>query len=325
MASRRLHIASFVLFAIYVAGAVLLAMYILKYVTLGEPAVSAGSLWSGLALVAVVYLASHAARSFRLYVILLDVERSFRRILALYATLTFVNRMFPLKLGEIFRFSEFTYTLKSPRLAIVVIATERFFDAIILSWLLIYGLMLDSSIVTDITVLLIVLSSVIVLSVLLYRGLPGFARYLRHLAATRSSGPRGLTALRIAAGLDELWGDMHRMLRGRAIVLALISFAVWALEILTMGLIVNLLAGNSVADFPGALLRALNSLLAAGVAQPGSTIAIYFFVTFAVIAVVSAPLLVYYSFVRLRDFHIATETIAIEGRHYVRGDARQPT
>ena len=92
-------------------GAVLLAAYIFKHAPLGEPAVASGTLWSGLAIVALVYLASHAVRSFRLYVILLDFERSFRRILALYAALTFVNRMFPLKLGEIFRFSEFTHTL----------------------------------------------------------------------------------------------------------------------------------------------------------------------------------------------------------------------
>lgn len=325
MGSRRLHIASFVLFSIYLAGAVLLAAYIFKHATLGEPAGATGTLWSGLALVAVVYLASHIMRSVRLYVILLDFERSFRRILALYATLTFVNRMFPLKLGEIFRFSEFTHTLRSPRLALVVIATERFFDAIILSWLLLYGLMLDASILSDTPVLLIVLSSVIILGILFYRGLPGFARYLRYLAATRSRGPRGLTALRIAAGLDDIWSDIHRMLRGRAIVLALISFVVWALEIATMGLIVKLLAGQSAADFPGALLRALDSMLAAGVAQPASAIAVYFVVTFAAIAVTSAPLVLYYSFVRVREFHAATEINALGRRHYVRGDASQPT
>ena len=322
MWARRLHIASFVLFAIYVAGAVLLAAYIFKHASFGRPV---GELWSGLLVIALVYLGSHVVRSVRLYVILLEFERSFTRILALYATLTFVNRMFPLKLGEAFRFTEFTHALKSPRLALVVIATERFFDAIILAWLLLYGLMLDGSIVEDTTVLLIALSTVIIFGALLYRGLPGFARYLRYLAATRSRGRRGLTALRIAKGFDDLWRDMHRMLHGRAIVLALISFVVWALEIAAMGLIVNLFAGQTAADFPGALLRALNSLLVDGLAHPTMAIEVYFVMTFAVIAVTSAPLLLYYSFVRVRDFHIATENNAGRRPHYVRGDASQPT
>jgi hypothetical protein len=284
-----------------------------------------GSLWAGLTAVALVYLASHLLRSLRLYVILLDFERSYGRILGLYATLTFVNRMFPFKIGEIFRLFEFTHMFKSPRLAVVVIATERFFDAVILFWLLLYGLMLDSSIIGDTTVLLVVLSAVVIFGVLIYRGLPGFARYLRFLAATRSRGPRGLTALRLAAWLEEIWRDVHRLLRGRAVILAMISFAVWIFEIAAMGLIVNMFTGQQAADFPGALLRALNSLLANGVEQSVLAIEIYFVVTFLVIVVAGLPLLIFYSFIRFRDFRADLRDAVTAKSRYVRGDAGQAT
>lgn len=323
MLSKRLSIVSVTLYVAYVAGAVLLAVVILQHLRLADRTVAEGQPWGGLAVVALVYLASHLLRGFRLYVILLDFERSFARILALYATLTFVNRMFPFKFGEVFRFFEFTHLFKSPRLAIVVIATERFFDAVILIWLLVYGLMLDSSIITDTTVLLIVLSVVVIFGVLIYRGLPGFARYLRHLAATRSRGQRGLTALRLAAWLEDIWHDVHRLLKGRAVVLALISFAVWTLEIAAMALIVNLVTGQGAADFPGALLRALNSLLANGVERSAEAIGIYFIVTFVVIGAVGFPLLLYYSVVRFRDFLADMHHAGKSKARYVRDDARQ--
>jgi len=323
MLTRRLSIASVTLYVAYVAGAVLLAASIFEHLRAVDRTMPEGRLWGGLAAVVLVYLTSHLLRSFRLYVILLDFERSFVRILALYATLTFVNRMFPFKFGEVFRFFEFTHMFNSPRLAVVVIATERFFDAVILIWLLLYGLMLDSSIIGDTTVLLIVLSVVAIFGVLIYRGLPGFARYLRLLAATRSRGTRGLTALRLAAWLEDIWLDVHRLLKGRAVVLALISFAVWTLEIAAMALIVNLFTTQSTSDFPGALLRALNSLLANGVERSVEAIEIYFAVTFMVIGAAGFPLLLFHSFIRFRDFHAAMRAAAKANARYVRADSRQ--
>lgn len=323
MLARRLSIASVLFYVACVSGAMLLAATIFKQLRPAYQALPEGHLWGGLMAVALVYLASHLLRSFRLYVILLDFERSFARILGLYATLTFVNRMFPLKAGELFRLFEFTHMFKSPRLAVVVIATERFFDAIILFWLLVYGLMLDPSIVGDTTVLLIVLSVVAIFGMLIYRGMPGFARYLRYLAATRSRGARGLAALRVAAWVEDIWRDVHRLLRGRAVILALISFAVWTMEIVTMGLIVSLLIGPGTSDFPAALLRALNSLLANGPERSTEAIQTYFLVTFSVIVVIGLPLLLCHSWARFREFHAAMQDTATAKSRYSRIESRQ--
>lgn len=320
MLARRLGIASVLLYVVCVSGAVLMAATIFKQLRPAYQAMPDGALWGGLTAVALVYLTSHLLRGFRLYVILLDFERSFARILNLYATLTFVNRMFPFKAGELFRLFEFTHMFKSPRLAVVVIATERFFDAIILFWLLLYGFALDSSIIDETTILLIVLSAVAIFGVLIYRGLPGFARYLRFLAATRSRGARGLTALRLAAWLEDVWRDVHRLLRGRAVILAVISFAIWTLEIAAMGLIVSLLTGSGTTDFPGALLRALNSLLTGGGDPSVHAIQLYFLMTFLVIAITGFPLLLLHSLTRVREFSIAMRDAMTARSRYVRAD-----
>lgn len=320
MLARRLTVASAMIYLAFVVGAVLLAAIIYKHFRAGDLPASATEHWGILVAAALVYAASHFVRSIRLYVILLDMERSYTRILGLYATLTFVNRMFPWKLGELFRLFEFTHLFRSPRLALVVIATERFFDAAILFWLLLYGLVLDASIVEDTTVLLILLSAVVIFGALTYRGLPGFARYLRFLAATRSRGRRGLTALRLAAWIDEIWRDVNRLLRGRAVVLALISFVVWALEIAAMGLIVNVVSAQDTGEFAGALLRALNSLLADGAEKSLDAIEIYFVITYAVIVIFGLPLILLYSFLRFRAFGTELSTADAGNSRYVRDE-----
>ena len=75
------------------------------------------------------------------------------------------------------------------------------------------------------------------------------------------------------------------------------------------------------ADFPGALLRALNSLLANGAEQSVIAIEIYFVMTFLVIVVAGFPLLIFYSFIRFRSFRDDLHNAVTAKSRYVRGGA----
>jgi len=90
-----------------------------------------------------------------------------------------------------------------------------------------------------------------------------------------------------------------------------------------MGLIVNFFTSQQVGDFPGALLRALNSLLANGVERSAEAIGIYFLVTYFVIVAAGAPLLLYYCFVRFREFHAATAATENAKPRYIRSDVNE--
>jgi hypothetical protein len=258
--------------------------------------------WAFVAGAALAYAGSHLLRSVRLYVILMDVERSFARILRLYTALAFVNRMVPLKLGETFRFLELSHMFASARLGLVAIATERYFDALTLLWLLLYGFILDPAVAGDTAILLVILSLVAVFGSLAYKGLPGFARYLRFLAATRSRGRQGIAALRIAASLDSLGEDIAGLLRGRTVILAVVSFAVWALEIASMGLLLGALSDFTYAGFVSDLLRALNALLTPGASGALDAVGLYFFMTYVVIGMAFLPWTVLHCAARLRGF-----------------------
>jgi hypothetical protein len=288
-------------FAVFAAAAFVAAGYELRAVALPAAAEAEGWAWAPVLGAFVTYLGSHALRCLRLYVILLDFERSFGRILRLYAALAVVGRLLPFKLGEIFRFTELTHLLGSARTALIAIATERWFDAVTLLAILVYALLLDPGVAAGTSVLVAALSMVAVLVALAYRGLSGLARYLRLLAATRSRSARGLAALKLARLLDSLSADVHRLLTGRAMVLAVASLAIWVLEIATMALLLSALAGASASGFVGDLLRALNTLLGNGT-QAGASVQAYFLVTLVAIGVAFLPLTISYAITRRADW-----------------------
>ena len=305
MSPRQMQFANISIYAVFIAAAAIFAALAILASRGWINSVWPDVQWEGIALAAVAYFVSHVMRAARLYVILLEFERSIALVVTLYATLTLFNLVVPFKLGEAFRLFEFTHMFRSVRLAVVVIVTERFFDAVTLLWLLLYGFVLDPAIVGQTTMLIVVLSTVVIFGLLIYRGLPGFARYLRFLVTTRSRGRRGLDAMRVAGWLEGLWQDLSRLLRGRAVVLAVISFAVWAFEILALGLIVSSTMPGPYTGLAGSLLGALNSLLTVGSAPLDDAVATYFVLTFVVVLVIGGPLTIVYTMSRARAFHAA--------------------
>ncbi len=286
-------------FAAFVVAALVFAVWL----ALGnELAPLAAARLELLAAAMATYVASHVLRGLRLYVILLDFERSLARVARLYGALALVGRMIPLKLGEGFRFIELSRTVGNMRTALVVIAIERYFDALTLLWLLLYAFIFDPLIPADTAMLLIVLSVVAILGSLAYRGLSGFARYLRFLAATRSRSEKGIAALRLAGSLDRVAEDVGGILRGRAVILAVLSLAVWAFEVATMALAVAAMSEGD-GSFLGSLLRGLNALLVAG--ETGTAAGAYFALTFLVILAAGLPLTIGYAIGRLRGFALA--------------------
>ena len=308
-------------FAAFVAFVVLAVVFGVSTLLADGLAPLADAGGGGLAAAAAAYLASHVLRWIRLYVILLDFERSPWRVAQLYGALALVGRMIPLKLGELFRFLELSRTVGNFRTAVVAIAIERYFDALTLLWLLLYAFIFDPLIPTDTAMLLIVLSVVAILGSLAYRGLSGFARYLRFLAATRSRSRKGISALRLAASLDAVAEDVGRILRGRAVILAVLSLAVWALEVVTMWLVLAAFAGAAPAGFLGNLLRGLNALLVADEATALVTVGTYFALTWLVIAVFALPLAMAHAVGRLGGFRRAIRMARRTRGDYVRSQA----
>lgn len=294
--SPRLLHAEIAAFTIFVAAALVATVWLAAGNELAPLAIARLDLLGAAIL---TYIASHVLRWLRLYVILLDFERSLARVAKLYGTLALVGRMIPLKLGEGFRFIELSRTVGNMRTALVVIAIERYFDALTLLWLLLYAFIFDPLIPADTAMLLIVLSVVAILGSLAYRGLSGFARYLRFLAATRSRSEKGIAALRLAGSLDRVAEDVGGILRGRAVILAVLSLAVWAFEVATMGLAVAAMSEGD-GSFLGSLLRGLNALLVAG--ESGSAAGAYFALTFLVVLAAGLPLTIGYAIARLRGF-----------------------
>lgn len=234
--------------------ALALAWFVSQY--LNVPALFAGVSVAQVLVIVLTALLVHVLKATRLFLALYGQKISISEHLALYCKVTPVSMVLPYKVGEFYRMYAYGTHLKSGLKGIVIILLDRFMDtAALVTMILIAGFFYGGQITSFLLVLLIFL----VLVVLLYRAFPGARKFWKHYFLSKKATPRRMGALKALESFHRIYEEVSVVTSGRGILLYVLSFLAWGVEIGSIVLQTKLFFGGAVAETMSAYLASAMS------------------------------------------------------------------
>lgn len=185
------------------------------------------SLTGVLLLLATVVLV-HGIKAVRLYFALFDTGMKFPEHVKIYCKVTPISVILPLKAGELFRMYCYGHGIGNYLKGIVIILLDRFMDTLALvtvfggMWLMGNG---------KLPLFFILLMSFMLVILVLYLLFPEmylfWNRYILRLDATKGN----MSVLKILESLNGVYLELKNTVRGRGIMLYILSLAAWCVEI----------------------------------------------------------------------------------------------
>jgi hypothetical protein len=215
------------LIALRLAAVIVLAAYLWHAlpVDLAAPAAAAA-----LAIIP-LYLAAHALRALRLFLVLYDGDVRLRDTLVAHVHAAGVSALIPFKLGELYRvLSVQGLGVRLPR-AVIAIWIERVFDALLVAGLLaIVAAVAGPAAVAGTAWFPAALALFLFASILLFLVLPeNLVMVKRHLICKHNNAA-ALAILQLLDGLHRVLADASRIWRTRFATILWLSLGIWALE-----------------------------------------------------------------------------------------------
>lgn len=201
----------------------------------------------------------HVLKSFRLYFILFGNRISLKNYWKQYCKVTPISMIFPFKIGELFRMYCYGYQIENYFRGILIVLMDRFMDTIALITVMFVGGMGNAKQMSE---LLLVFFVFLIGCVGFYWSFPNiyqfWLRYLLHAKATNNKN-RMLEIINIA---NEIYGELEKVLKGKGIILYMLSLGAWLVEIGSLLLIDYMTNGRiedtTVADYLNAALGGQN-------------------------------------------------------------------
>ena len=172
-------------------------------------------------------LALHFLKMSRLFFIMLEQKIRPVRFIQIYARTAFVNFLIPYKLGEIYRFYCLADATKNPQVGLLSVLVDRFFDTCALLFLLIPLELTYAGRFSFITTLLIVFLTI---CVMIFAAFPSLYNYLNKFLILNTKSKNSTRALGILEDLNRWYCYLKSLLRGRVIILILLSVLAWLIE-----------------------------------------------------------------------------------------------
>ncbi|MCT4545322.1 MAG: flippase-like domain-containing protein [Vallitalea sp.] len=180
-----------------------------------------------------LFLVVHTIKAIRMYLILLETKIPIIQLFKQYFKTTFVTILIPFKIGDFFRFVCFSKEVKSYKTGFIAVLIDRFFDTIVLLFLLmIYQYQtINNSNKLYITIIIITfLVMICIINVVLYITYP----YLNHFLIIHGSSKKSLVALEYLEQIKNMQISILEMIKGRTSLIILLSFSVWGIEFLIL-------------------------------------------------------------------------------------------
>lgn len=187
----------------------------------------------------VCFLAVHAAKMIRLYLVLMEHKIGFGRFLLLYCKTTFVNFIIPFKLGEIYRIFAIGKDTGVWQVGILSVLIDRFFD---IAALLLVLLPLDIVFFKEISLITWIFLAVILIIAGIYLSIEPTYRYLNKYIIKEKSSGRSMAVLKGLDVVNDWYEFTKNLVQGRFALIFLSSFAGWIFEILALKALAGLLA-----------------------------------------------------------------------------------
>ena len=196
-------------------------------------------MWWFILMIIVCFMAVHAAKMIRLYLVLMEHKIGFGRFLLLYCKTTFVNLLIPFKAGEIYRIFAIGRDTEVWQVGILSVLIDRFFDIAALFLVL---LPLDFVFFEEISLITWVFLGVILIIACIYLSIEPTYRYLtRYIIKEKSSG-RSMAVLKGLDVVNDWYEFTKNLVQGRFALIFLASFAGWIFEIFTLKALAGFLA-----------------------------------------------------------------------------------
>lgn len=174
-----------------------------------------------------IALAVHTIKFFRIYFVLSNERISWKRCLSQYCKTIPVSVILPFKSGELFKAYCYGNTLGNYYLGIVYIILDRFFDTLAL-----VSIMCTASAFTKIrlTWLFYLLTIFLASVIMLYAIIPHICRYWKKYLLCTTATPHSLRILFILKRTEMLLDTVTHILRGKSVILYVLSAAAWLIE-----------------------------------------------------------------------------------------------
>lgn len=170
----------------------------------------------------------HLIKVGRLYLALYGTEITLSSHVKIYCKVTPVSVILPFKLGELFRMYCYGRRIENNLKGTVTILLDRFMDSIALVSILLLTWILNGGHVIPFVYVLIIFLAFVMIAYLVFPGIYGFwKKWILCSQATK----RKLVFLRILDSLNMIYREIEDVIKGRGILLYVMSMAAWAVEI----------------------------------------------------------------------------------------------
>lgn len=189
-----------------------------------------------------LYLGAHGLRIVRMVVLLGERAPSLRGVAIAHALTTPVGGMLPLKLGELVRVAALGRASRGLSDGLRAVWIERVFDASVLA---VAGLLVMSQGGHGAGLVTAVAIAVLLTTAALLRPIPEGLRHAKTFLIRRYTTDWSLVALRRADAAARWLEDARHLVDGRASTLALLTVALWSLEVLAFQVGTASLSGDA--------------------------------------------------------------------------------
>ena len=182
----------------------------------------------------VLVLIIHSIKFFKLYFVALEEKIPFKDMVKIYIKSTFVSIILPFKLGEFYKAYLLGYKGKSYINGFTAVIVDKLFDAILLCLVVIpYSIYKNN----PLSPLGWTLFLIIILFLLLYSLFPRTYKYLNRFFIGSKQSKNNLIALNLLEESNNFYIKIKNMIRGRELVLTILTSLYWALEFLFVSIV----------------------------------------------------------------------------------------
>lgn len=207
------------------------------------------------AYVALIIL-THILKQIRIYLEIYGSEISFISNVKVYCKTTFVNIVFPYKLGEIFRMYCYGKLLNSSLKGIIIVLYDRFMDTAALITVIFFVKIIGNDIISN---LIYVLLLFLMLMLIIYFTFPNMYKFWNKFLLKSKATKNHIALLKMLYGFNIVYAEIRSISRGRGGIIYILSIIAWGAEIGAVMLMDSLInKGNSYKTIMAYLVSSIN-------------------------------------------------------------------
>lgn len=176
-----------------------------------------------------IFIVIHLFKFFRLYVIALEENMKTVDLFKKYIISLFVNICIPYKVGEVCRMYLIGNKNKHYVNGIIIVLMDKFFDAIVLSIMLVTISIINKAEIQSITILIILF---LLLCFIVFVTFESTYNYLNTFFITKKENKKSIYALKMLEKINDIYLSSKKTIRGRFPLLFLLTLISWGLEYL---------------------------------------------------------------------------------------------